>query len=1387
MSNVRNVFSQLTDPSLKAVIQDEAYRTLKRELAQTRHTNPFAQSPEAADALEKLGINSHPYAITPHTHAAAKAIESDLYEVVSHYLPKENPVSFLFMKPAKLRYFHRGPTHRDIFLNAHVEPKDVPRYPQETILGRLENIPTTIAFMGDTLHFLSPSFVTALFAHSPKLQTLYATLVLPPEALYRLRSFYPQVYTLTYSEDGFMYIPGGHAGASYFHKYEQLEWLTVGHLMGQGQPTVTAQRLETKGANHLFIFQRGNYMTPPKRTFTTADQYVTVPDIFLPERYNCRTPISKTIMMQMFFYIKSVKEAKERDIWAKFRQLISTKELQHYQPSEITLLVNYFEFTASLDSHSCFEDVLSGNLLQRLLRPLRADMQRIVQFFRGQPSFVKLIKALDWQPITLEFNVRSVKTHVKGPPGFQNPFTRPHPVNADDGQTSRDFQNFTLQGAGHPHSTIAAALEATTEGEAGHTCLKVDTEQLTEAQLLALHNLGNSRCGGPLLPPATAPTGYEEPCPDLPPAPRPTKGQAPPTPQESQEEPPRNLEPNELPWVAWLPKLNALGFEAREIQMDPSTGAMIMPITDTLDLPRAALPTHWEEPELQKILTTLRGLNRFPVPWTPDRARARAFTSDVKNSRTGKALHRESQVWKETQTMLTDTADTDLAISVIHGAGGSGKSQALQTLLRQDPSLPIEVVLPTNELRLDWLKKLPHNPPEQFRTFERAFVCSRSPVVIFDDYGKLPQGYLEAFAMTHANLELVILTGDPRQSTHHEANEEALISKLDPATAVFAKLSRYYINATHRNSKFLANKLGVYSSNSCPLKVTYGFQPQPGLHLLVPSLMKKAAFTDAGHKVSTYAGCQGITAPRVQILLDNDTTMCTKEVLYTALSRAVDSIHFVNSNAQSSAFWEKLEATPYLKTFLSLVREDKIVEFTAPDDSPTPVAPPTTHFPVEGGSTTLDDFKEELDDKFDREIFNETHGHTNCVQTDDTTIQLFSHQQAKDEALLWETIKARLTISTPEANMEEFKAKKDLGDILWVNYHKAMGLPKEQPDFSEDLWTRCAEEVQNTYLKKSINQIKGGERRQSPDFHTHEILIFLKSQWVKKMEKLGAKKIKPGQTIASFQQHAVMLYGTMARYMRRFRDALSPNNIMINCEKTPQDISRWVMNYWDFSKPSYANDFTAFDQSQDGAMLQFEILKAKYFNLPEWVIEGYLDIKLSPKIFLGTLSIMRLTGEGPTFDANTECNIAYTHTRFDIPEGTAQIYAGDDCAIAQVCPEKPSFALLKNRLALQAKPAYTPQERGQWAEFCGYLITPKGLIKDPLKLHASLELAKAQKKAGVKDAITNVVANYSLDAKLAYSLGDDLQDLLSPRQAHLHQVTVRDLVKFGGSPFLNSD
>ncbi|PNR56143.1 hypothetical protein LA07_16275, partial [Xanthomonas oryzae pv. oryzae] len=67
-------------------------------------------------------------------------------------------------------------------------------------------------------------------------------------------------------------------------------------------------------------------------------------------------------------------------------------------------------------------------------------------------------------------------------------------------------------------------------------------------------------------------------------------------------------------------------------------------------------------------------------------------------------------------------------------------------------------------------------------------------------------------------------------------------------------------------------------------------------------------------------------------------------------------------------------------------------------------------------------------------------------------------------------------------------------------------------------------EVQSKYLSKSKCNLINGTVRQSPDFDENKIMVFLKSQWVTKVEKLGLPKIKPGQTIAAFYQQTVMLF-----------------------------------------------------------------------------------------------------------------------------------------------------------------------------------------------------------------------------------------------------------------------
>nr|BDB51507.2 RNA-dependent RNA polymerase [Pitaya virus X] len=1557
MARVREVFSSITDSSLKAVIQEEAYKTIQLQLRAALSINPYSQPADTADTLENLGIITNPLAIEAHTHGAAKAIENDMYNIVANYLPKENPVTFYYMKKGKLGKFRRGPHQNDKFINSHFEPKDIARYPEETVVEHLEKTPCTtkLAFMGDTLHFWSPTQLLTLFKTSPTLKTLYATIVLPVEAINQLPSLHPTIYTLKYHGDFFMYLPGGHAGAAYTHHTKQLAWLLMGKL-NDGDVTLTMQVLESKGANHLVIIQRGNFETPPLRVFGSDVPYVRMPKIFLPSQHNMNQPIPTVFAMKMFMYCKSLKEVTPRDIYAKMRQLLPDKELAKFSPNQIVHMMNYFFLIGKLDSVNTFEDVLSGSAVRRTFKPVIVWWQHFKQKLFGENDFLKLMKAVQWKPIDLTYKVEEftefswrnffLGKRVQPEPqdGDEDDFWDPKSYNPLDkgpemtaeqlkawdflqqqkqgSSPSPEFHEDPLDPKSATQNTERAASEAAQETQPKGRGEEKTSQPPVEEQ--------RSQSGGPeqgeaseaseaSTSPAHFSTGEPfvtkhgviihrrdpdhdpetswkdfvdrnlrfidqvgkrqvtlysrhssiktysygsvthkaQPWPEaltaiaqafnipeehdhclvqrfkksaainyhaddealiLPGSQittinlghaelrtrRNSDGEVlfqalfgacsyimPPGFQSNFKHAVASLEDGRisitfrtsvhhktedtLPWKAWVPILNAAGFKALDRQVNPNDGSLILPILDIQKLPKVQAAC----PGLQGVL---KAIHREPTPFTPDPLRAKAFGSDVKNLRIGALLRHQSTEWLETFARKTEMEPRSVGLCVIHGTGGSGKSYALQDFLRNNPEERITIILPTNELRLDWVRKLPNAHPSTLKTHEKSLLAPASSTVIMDDYTKLPAGFIEAYINTNQGLETLILTGDPKQSFHHEPNDNAMTAKLAPFSEIAKNYCRYYLNATHRNKKDLANMLGVYSEVEGTTNITMSSSILPGRHLLVPSMYKKQAYGEMGHKVSTYAGCQGITAPEIQILIDSDTPMCSQQVMYTALSRAVHAIHFVNTGVTNDAFWEKLAATPYLAAFLRLVREEKTKEPTPTEDKATEPAGPATHFPVEDGKNFFDHITDNMPEKHERELHSNRDGFSNCVQTEDPVVQMFPHQQARDETLFWATIEARLKITEPEKNFEEFVSKRHIGDVLFENYKLAMGLPKEPIAFDEKLWEVCADEVQKTYLSKPLHMLKNGEGRQSPDFDPKLIALFLKSQWVKKVEKLGQPRIKAGQTIASFQQEAVMLYGTMARYMRRVREVFQPKNIMINCERTPEELSAWALENWNFKRNSYANDYTAFDQSQDGAMLQFEILKARHHSIPEVYIEGYLDLKCSSKTFLGILKIMRLTGEGPTFDANTECNIAFAHTKLKIPIGTAQLYAGDDCAFDFVPEDKPSFKKIETQMSLKAKPVIKRQIRGEWAEFCGMLITPLGVIKDPVKTWASLELAAR------RGELMNLRDSYERDVALAYQHKDRLHEIFSEEQSTAHQLTVRKIIRAkGGKVFASYD
>nr|QED43461.1 replicase [Garlic virus B] len=773
-----------------------------------------------------------------------------------------------------------------------------------------------------------------------------------------------------------------------------------------------------------------------------------------------------------------------------------------------------------------------------------------------------------------------------------------------------------------------------------------------------------------------------------------------------------------------------------------------------------------------RFLDMAQALKRNCYNYRLDAKRATAFMSDVKNNLTGLVLPKLDRDLLTSWVALAENAKRNVGLIVIHGAGGAGKSRALQELMRNGlvDTNEVNIIVPTINLAVDWKKKLPSVDPRRIMTFEKACEREGKSIVIMDDYGKLPAGYVDAYLAIKFNVEMVILTGDQRQSVFHNDKKDSQIALLSSNTDHFKRYCDYYLNATHRQPRRLANPIKVHAEREMGGAIKHATLIPTNAMTLVPAFRSQSLLTDLGRQAMTYAGCQGLTLPHLTIVLDKDTPLCSDEVLYTALSRASETITFVNTHSNNKDFLAKLDSTPYLKTLISGVREDE--QAGRDNTPPEPVVrdgPTKTHIPVANDKIQLDDKIEAMEDKDTRELWSGEEK-TNLMQTQDPIIQLFPHQQAKDEALFKITINERIRLAAPETNRKALKDTINAGDLLFEAYASFMNVPRETQPFDKRLWAHCRQLALRTYLSKPTSNLQQGAQRQDPDFPDNAIALFNKSQWVKKLEKVGCK-FKAGQTISAFKQSTVLLTTTMALYLRKKREGHQPDNVFVMCEKTPEQFNSFVLTKWNFSRPNYTSDYTQYDQSQDSAFLNFELRKARHFGLPDEVVDFYAFVKTHAKTFLGNLAVMRLSGEGPTFDANTECNIAYDALRFQLDSTVNACYAGDDLVRDKACDERPGWKYSEPLFSLKAKPLVTNKP-----DFCGWRLTKYGIVKSPVQLYQSLQLALRLGK------VEEVKRSYAIDYLFAYRLGDQLYDIFDEDELAKHQLVTRTLIKKGMQP-----
>nr|WIM49365.1 replicase [Grapevine virus I] len=557
---------------------------------------------------------------------------------------------------------------------------------------------------------------------------------------------------------------------------------------------------------------------------------------------------------------------------------------------------------------------------------------------------------------------------------------------------------------------------------------------------------------------------------------------------------------------------------------------------------------------------------------------------------------------------------------------------------------------------------------------------------------------------------------------------------------------------------------------------------------------------EVGKKLNIYTvgQAQGLSRDYVQIYFDSGAMKTTDETVITALTRARKGIdvfykvkkeelkkcaskalkEFLNKGMVSSEtitegvlcklegaqlMYEnvyignemenielKLAGDPGLKAMLTILQEEEMeMEEMQPevikDNGRTHLA--LTTFANE-------QFAYDLKAKEDREVYLHGTGFSKQIRDDISSdyhagpcapSSIYLHHTTDDDVLFFLSIKKRLRFADMQKNFKNFKLKENLGKAIFSEFLKRAdfmnfyNLPEVNDVEMEMDFTRKR-------IEKSASILEAHSYRSDPDWPSNYLRIFIKTQDCTKMEKRGSDA-KAGQTIACFAHAVLCRFGPLLRRTEAQLRKIIPEHILVFSQKSYDDLNDWCKTYFS-SFCGTDSDYEAFDRSQDGAILAFEIELLKHFQWPEEVIEEYKTLKLMMGCSLGDLAVMRFSGEFGTFFFNTMCNMAFTFLRYKIGPYQPLAFAGDDMVAPGQLVVDQGMSSVLNQLELKAKVNFSNSPL-----FCGWRVSPYGIVKEPNLLLDRLEMKRAEGK------LDGCIANYALEASYGYRLCEHLHEL----------------------------
>lgn len=750
-------------------------------------------------------------------------------------------------------------------------------------------------------------------------------------------------------------------------------------------------------------------------------------------------------------------------------------------------------------------------------------------------------------------------------------------------------------------------------------------------------------------------------------------------------------------------------------------------------------------------------------------------------------------------------------VSVL-GFAGSGKSYGVKTFIEEQEQRAL-IISPRSLLANEWNRDL-RKTVSCAITYENLFTqdLKKFSIFVFDEVDLFPPGYLDlAFVFLHRGKVLndnIIILGDPLQCKFYSEEDKFNLNDCPRFTSKL-KGSKYLFES-RRAEKWIEEVFGVKSLRSentlsnqtsavlCPSQET------KATFMAIKNSEEPEIFNDVGEKeknVHTYGEVQGLTFNKVKVFINSESVLNSMENLICAFTRpiqrpeifgdidgldmstnifleklisegkfdlteVVDNLGFekVNSKPVGNLAYDKCRVDLDLHAYADLLGYIRVDDIP-PEEIDVLKAVTRTSFPISPKDfqnvnllthLVAKENREKVVNSGFRRFFHKdvTNQFTEIIRKVSTTLSdpdnfssIFPRHTNSDRATFKMAIRKRLRFKTFLQNSEILNNKMSMGKGLCDFFINKLKINRRVEEFLEEGHNEFLENV----CKKDENTILKNSSRSDPDWDYNEIFLFMKTQYCKKGEKMFSDAIA-GQTISCFSHRVLFDFSKFCRATEKVITNSIPKHWYIHNKRDFNDLNKFTRKYFK-REMCVENDYSAFDASQDHLILAFELFFLKHIGWPDSLIECYKNLKLNLKCSLGSLSVMRFTGEFCTFLFNTICNILLCLLKYGNLLDTPVLFAGDDMASLGNLVEIDDNKDFLDAISVSGKTFRTPKP-----SFCGWFLTKDGIFKNPELLMSRCLLALENCK------LDEIMDNYFIEFSYSLLIGDNIHKHLSEKE-----------------------